>query len=129
MSQSESPVKFKAAASLTGKRAVKVSAGTYTGAAKIAVAGVTSSPIGILQTSLATNQFGAVRMFGAHGSYEVEVKVATAISFGTLLYTNSTGQMSDATNGASAAMVAIQAAAATGDNGEIIEAVLFRQLT
>jgi len=115
----ESPVTFKSAATLEAHRRVKIdTSATTADPAKVIYAGAGEDYVGVTKYSAATGDLVAVDLAGHDGTLEITAKVGSAINVGTVLYGAASGKISDTSSG-SGQGVALQVAAASGDNIEV----------
>ncbi len=119
MTWRDGPLTFKAAATLEAHRRVKIdTSATTADPPKVVYAGAGEDMIGVTEHSAATNDLVAVKQAGFGGTLEICATVGSAINVGTTLYGAASGKISDTSSG-SAQGVALQVAAASGDQIEV----------
>lgn len=119
MSWREGPLTLKANATLEAHRRVKIdTSATTADPPKVVYAGAGEDMIGVTEHSAATGELVAVKQAGFGGTLEIYAKIGSAIAVGTTLYGAASGKISDTSSG-SAQGIALQAAAASGDQIEV----------
>ena len=115
----EGPLTLKAGEALEAHRRVKIdTSATTSDPPSVIYSDAGEDYIGVTEFSAATNDLVTVKQGGAGQSLEITAKVGSAITPGTVLYGAADGKVSDTSSG-SAQAVALQTAAASGDNIEV----------